>query len=171
MADKQAAKRLAARKNKTRTHIWYEVDTGGAIEKKDIPFDVGVMADLSGDQKRGSFREREFVEISDPGKFDDYLKKINPKLELELEFGEPGQEQVQKVTLSFDKMDVFKPGAILDQLAQQVPEVKKAKQLRRALEMLLEKVNVSPELGELVQSAMSDPSRISELAEKLQNES
>ena len=168
MATDLSAKRLAARKNKTRTHIWYEVDTGGALEKKDIPFDIGVMADLSGDQKRGNFREREFVEISDFGKFDDYIKKINPKLELDLEFGEPGKEQIQKVTLSFDKMDVFKPGAILNQLAQQVPEVKKAKLLRRALEMLLEQVNVSPELGELVQQAMSDPSRIPELADKLQ---
>lgn len=168
MADRLAAKRLAARKNKSRNPVWIEVDTAGAIEKRYLPFDIGVFADLAGDQKRGSLGEREFVEISDPDKFDEFLSEIKPKFKLELEYGEPGQEVVQKVTFSFDKMDLFKPGAILNQRAQQVPEVKKAKQLRSAIAMLLEKVDGSPELGELIQNAMRDPSKLQELAEKLQ---
>ena len=95
---KMAAKQVAAKKNKTRTHIWYEVETGGAIEKKDIPFDIAVMSDLSGDNAdKRDLRDRQFVEVSDPGKFDDLVKNIKPKLEVEVDFGEPGEETTQNV--------------------------------------------------------------------------
>ena len=66
MSKRLAAKQVAAKKNKTRTHIWYEVFTNGATEKKDIPFDIAVMSDLSGDKKpkdRGDLRDLSLIHI------------------------------------------------------------------------------------------------------------
>jgi type VI secretion system protein ImpB len=51
------------RVRKPRVHITYDVETEGAVEKKEIPFVVGVVADLSGNptEKLKSYKERKFV--------------------------------------------------------------------------------------------------------------
>src|SRR5271157_458055 len=64
-----------------RVHITYDVETGGAIEKKEIPFVAGVLADLSGnpDKPLPKIQDRNFVEI-DRDNFDKVLSKIGPRL-------------------------------------------------------------------------------------------
>ena len=120
-----ATKRLAAQKNKTRTHLFYEVHKGDVIEKKDIPFDIGVMFDGRGDaDAKFELDKREFVEIADPAKFNKLVENINPKLNLEIEFGEEGKEELQQVTLDFTDMSDFGPEAVLKELAKQVPSIK-----------------------------------------------
>ena len=171
MSKKLAAKQVAAKKNKTRTHIWYEVDTGGALEKKDIPFDIAVMSDLSGDnQNKKDFRDRQFVEVSDPAKFDDLVKNINPKIDLEIDFGEAGSETTEKVSLDISSMDDFGPEAVLDALAQQVPWVKEIKDLRSALVETRQNVNVSREFEAKLKEMLSDPDKLAQLKSELAKE-
>lgn len=170
MSSKLAAKKLAQRKNKTRTHIWYEVDTGGAIERKDIPFDIAVMSDLSGDQERGDFRDRKFIEVADPAKFDSLLKSIKPKLQLEVDFGEEGSETTQNINLDFKSMKDFTPKEILDQLEKQVPEVKAMADLRRVLMETRETVNVSREFEAKLKEILGNPERMAELKAELEKE-
>lgn len=171
MAKDLAAKRVAARKNKTRTHIWYEVEVGGALEKKDIPFDIAVMSDLSGDnQNKKDFRDRNFVEVSDPAKFDDLVKNINPKLDLEVDFGEPGAETTEKVTLDIKSMNDFGPEAVLKELSKQVPSVKALKELRDALVKTREQVNVSRDFEAKLKEMLGDPQKLAQLKNELERE-
>lgn len=168
---KMAAKQVAAKKNKTRTHIWYEVETGGAIEKKDIPFDIAVMSDLSGDnQDKRDLRDRQFVEVSDPGKFDDLVKNIKPKLDVEVDFGEPGSETTQTVSLDFKSMEDFGPEAILAAIAKQVPSVAAMKELREALLETRQKVNVSREFETKLKEMLSNPESLAALKSELDKE-
>src|SRR6185312_4687407 len=68
-----------------RVHIRYTVQTGNAIEKKELPLVVAVLADLSGasrsDPKRQKLRKREFVLINRKN-FDQVLSRIRPSLKL-----------------------------------------------------------------------------------------
>lgn len=170
-SSKMAAKQVAAKKNKTRTHIWYEVETGGAIEKKDIPFDIAVMSDLAGDNEdRRDLRDRQFVEVSDPAKFDDLVKNIKPKLDLEVDFGEPGNETTQNVSLNFKSMDDFSPEAVLAAIAQQVPSVAAMKDLREALLETRQKVNVSREFEKKLKDMLSNPESLAQLKSELDKE-
>lgn len=163
-----AAKQVAAKKNKTRTHIWYEVETGGAIEKKDIPFDIAVMSDLSGDNTtKRDLRDRQFVEVSDPAKFDDLVKNIKPKLDLELDFGEPGQETTQNVSLDFKSMEDFGPEAVLAALSKQVPSVGALKDLRDALLETRQNVNVNRDFEKKLKDMLGDPGKLAQLKSEL----
>ena len=47
MATKASITKKLGRVSPPRVHITYDVETGGAIEKREIPFVVGVLADLS----------------------------------------------------------------------------------------------------------------------------
>lgn len=78
----ESKQKWIGRNRPPRVHITYDVETGGAIEKTEIPFVVGVLANLSGDQKKPKkLGERKFVEI-DRDNFSDIMKTIAPRLEL-----------------------------------------------------------------------------------------
>ena len=66
-----------------RVHITYDVEIGSAIEKKELPFVVGVLADLSGTSEKPlpDLKLRKFVEV-DRDNFMDVMKIINPRLVL-----------------------------------------------------------------------------------------
>ena len=69
-----------------RVHITYDVETGGAIEMKELPFVVGILADLSGQPEvpLPRLKERKFVEI-DRDNFDEVLKGMKPRLALRVD--------------------------------------------------------------------------------------
>src|SRR5258708_31379752 len=78
---KDSLQKKLSRVRPPRVHITYDVETGGAIEKREIPFVVGVMADLSGqpDQPLPALKDRKFVEI-DKDNFDRVLGSMSPRL-------------------------------------------------------------------------------------------
>jgi len=168
---RKATDTIAVQKNKTRTHIWYEVETNGAIEVKDIPFDIGVMSDLSGDNEgKKDMRDREFIEISNPAKFDDVVKSIKPMLELELEFGEGEDKTIQKVDISFEELADFGPEAVLKKLAGQVSSVKELVDLRAALMETRQTVNVSRDFEKKLKEMLSNPETLKSLKQELDNQ-
>ena len=67
-------------------HITYDVEMGGAIQKKELPFVVGILADLSGKPAEAlpPLKERNFVEI-DRDNFNDVMASIAPRLALQVE--------------------------------------------------------------------------------------
>src|SRR5207237_10429175 len=69
------------RVRRPRVQITYDVETGGAMEKKELPFVVGVMADLSGQPKEAlkQLKDRKFVPV-DRDNFNEVLKKATPRL-------------------------------------------------------------------------------------------
>ena len=64
-----------------RVHVTYDVDVGDAIEKKELPFVMGVLGDFTGqpEQPLPKLKERRFVEVT-PDNFDSVLESMNPHL-------------------------------------------------------------------------------------------
>ena len=74
------------RVRKPRVHITYDVETNGAVEKKELPFVMGVMGDYSGDNtdNKKALRDRKFVQV-DRDNFNEALAKVNPKLNMKVD--------------------------------------------------------------------------------------
>ena len=89
-----------------RVQITYDVEIGDAIVKKELPFIVGILADLSGkpadDPQTKTFKERRFVEI-DRDNFDDIMASIEPKV------------KVGTVIYKFKSIEDFDPAKIIAQ--------------------------------------------------------
>jgi type VI secretion system protein ImpB len=100
-----------------RIQISYEVETGGAIEMKELPFLMGVMADLSGHaaEPLPRLKERKFVEIT-PDNFDDTLASMKPRLQLTVEnkLSEDADAPKLAVELNFRSMDDFSPEQVAE---------------------------------------------------------
>jgi len=129
------------RNRSPRVQITYDVEIGNAIEKQEIPFVAGIMADLSGfgdavPADRLALKDvgRSFVEI-DRDNFGDVLAKVAPKLT-----GIDGAldaEGKDADGLTFKSMDDFNPAA----LVQRVKSLKQLQDQRSALRDLLTKLD------------------------------
>lgn len=115
-----------------RVHVTYDVETGGAIETKELPFVMGVLADLSGEptQELPRLKDRRFVEIS-PDNFDDVLDSFKPHLNLTVDnkLTDDANPSKLKIGLDFKKLEDFEPA----QVARQVEPLKKLMDLREKL--------------------------------------
>jgi type VI secretion system protein ImpB len=116
-----------------RVHITYDVEIGDAIEKREIPFVVGVMADLSGQQEKPlpPLKDRKFVQI-DKDTFDDVMAKINPRLAFKVENRLKEDGDPLGVELRFKSMADLEPAAV----ARQVPALRRLLEARSALQNL-----------------------------------
>src|SRR6201982_2387985 len=95
-----------------RVQITYDVEVGGAIEIKELPFVVGVLGDFTGnpEQPLPKLKERKFVE-GNPDNFDSVLEGMKPHLAFAVEnklSEDPNGPQL-KVDLHFKKMEDFEP--------------------------------------------------------------
>ena len=115
-----------------RVHITYDVETGGAIEKKELPFVMGVFGDFTGmpEEPLPRLKDRKFVEIN-PDNFDSVLAAMKPHLAFSVEnklSDDPDAGQL-KVDLRFKSLDDFEP----TQVARQVKPLKELLDLRTKL--------------------------------------
>ena len=101
-----------------RVHIGYDVETGGAMVTRELPFVVGVLADLSGSPAAPAraLKDRQFRRI-DRDNFDDVLKQIAPRLALEVPNRLGGDGPMLKVDIAFESRSDFEPAAV----ARKVP--------------------------------------------------
>ena len=95
-----------------RVHITYDVETGGAIELKELPFVVGVVGDFTGQptEPLPKLKDRKFIEVN-PDNFDTVLEGMKPHLAFSVEnklSDEPDAANL-KVDLNFKSMDDFEP--------------------------------------------------------------
>jgi type VI secretion system protein ImpB len=134
-----------------RVNILYEVYTGGVKEERELPFVVGVLADLSGnpDTPLPRLGDRKFVEI-DKNNFDSVLAAVRPRIKIDVpntlqEEGAPSRLGVE-VTIS--RLEDLEP----EPLARQIPELRELLEGRDRLADLLAKAELSPRFGE----ALSD---------------
>lgn len=152
-----------ARVRPPRVHIAYEVETGGAMQMKELPFVTGVMSDLAGHQKRDTkLKDRKFVDI-DRDNFDQVLKGIAPKLEFKVDNKLSGDGGEMGVSLNFEKLDDFSP----TQVARQVEPMAKLLELRQQLVDLKNRVDSNDRLGELLNEMLTNEDLRKKLKEKL----
>ena len=136
-----------------RVHITYDVEVGGAIELKELPFVVGVLGDFSGkpEQPLPRLRDRKFIEI-DRDNFDQVLAGVKPRLAYRVANKLEDNDTSMAVELRFNKMEDFEP----DQLAQQVGPLRKLVEGRQRLSDLLSKLDGNDRLEELLQDVIQN---------------
>ena len=137
-----------------RVQITYDVETGGAIEMKELPFVVGVMADLSGKPETplGPLKDpkRKFVEI-DRDTFNDVMKGITPRVAYQVENKLSPDGGKIGVELRFNHLDDFSPEAV----ANQVEPLKRLVEVRKQLTALLAKTDGNDSLSEKLQEILT----------------
>ena len=133
-----------------RVQITYDVEIGDAVEKKELPLVVGLMADLSGKPLTPlpKLKERRFVEI-DRDNFDSVMGKIAPRLDLSVADTLKGEGNL-KIELYFKEFGDFHPEAIVNQ----VPRLAKLLEARQQLRDLLAKLDGNDELDDLLESVV-----------------
>lgn len=152
-----------------RVQITYDVEIGDAIETKELPFVVAVMADLAGDSEPKKYSERKFTQI-DKESFDDIMSAMSPSLNLVVDNKMDDKSDKIPVELQFNKLGDFDPGAFIGQ----VPKIQEVYQKRRALNALLSEIFVNEELtaalNEMIKDADDDKAlqdAINELQKKM----
>src|SRR3990172_10136732 len=102
MAKKESIQHRLDRVRPPRVHITYDVEVGGAIEMKELPFVVGVLADLSGkpEETLPRLKDRKLVEI-DRDNFNAVLKGTKPRLAYRVDNRLTGDDTKLNVELRF----------------------------------------------------------------------
>jgi type VI secretion system protein ImpB len=143
-----------------RVQITYDVEIGGAIEKKELPLVIGVLADLSGkpDTALPKLKERGFVEI-DRDNFNDVLASIAPRLAFAVENKLANDGSYINSELRFRSIDDFSP----ENLVQQVAPLKKLFDARNRLSDLLAKLDGNDDLDGALQNIVADPDSLKKI--------
>jgi type VI secretion system protein ImpB len=148
-----------------RVQITYDVETGGAIEKKELPLVVGVMADLAGkpDGPVVPIKHRKFVEI-DRDNFNDVMASIGPRLAFAVENKLVDDNTKMNVELRFKKFDDLRPESIV----QQVESLKKLFDARQRLNDLIGKLDGNDDLAALLQQVAASTDQQQEVKKAME---
>ncbi|WDE14137.1 type VI secretion system contractile sheath small subunit [Thalassomonas haliotis] len=142
-----------------RVQIEYDVELYGAEKKVQIPFVMGVLADLSGKPEEAlpAISERKALEI-DVDNFDDRLKSVKPRVAFRVPNTMTGEGELS-VDVSFESMDDFSPAAI----AAKVDGLKDLFKARQQLANLITYMDGKEGAEELIQKAIADPALLEAL--------
>jgi len=159
MAKKKSSQKFIARNRAPRVQIEYDVELYGAEKKINLPFVMGVMADLSGKPAEGlpSVADRKFLEI-DVDNFDERLKAMKPRVAFQVPNTLTGEGNIS-VDLTFESMDDFSPAAV----AQKVEALNKLLQARTELSNLLSYMDGKSGAEELLAKALKDKALLNAL--------
>lgn len=143
-----------------RVQITYDVEIGNAIEKKELPLVVGILADLSGKptQPLPKIGERRFTEI-DRDNFNAVLASIGPRVALQVDNTLSSDGSKLNVELNFRHFDDFDPVNIVNQV---VP-LRRLFEARQRLRDLLTKLDGNDELDQLLQDVVSSTEGLQEI--------
>lgn len=149
-----------SRVRKPRVHITYDVETEGAMVKKELPFVVGVMGDFSGNNSDSPkpLKDRRFIQI-DRDNFDDVMRRMSPKLRLKVDNKLSDDDSQMAVELAFNSMDDFQPAAVVSQ----VEPLRELMETRNKLRDLMTKVDRSEELEELLERVLNNSDDLQKL--------
>jgi type VI secretion system protein ImpB len=149
-----------------RVNISYDVEVGDAIEMRELPFVMGVLADLTGQPvgEQPRLKDRKFVEVT-PDNFDDVLKSMKPHLSFKVDNKLSDSPEATKigVDLNFQSMDDFSP----ERVAQQVDPLKKLLELRQQLADLRGSLQGNDKLDEILQATLNDADKMAQLKKEV----
>jgi len=157
---KQSSQKFIARNRAPRVQIEYDLEVYGAEKKINLPFVMGVMADLSGKPAEAlpAVADRKFLEI-DIDNFDDRLKAMKPRVAFNVPNTLTGEGNLA-VDITFESMDDFSPAAI----ARKVDSLNKLLTARTQLANLLSYMDGKGGAEELMAKALNDPTLLQALA-------
>ena len=156
----QSSQKFIARNRAPRVQIEYDVELYGAEKKIQLPFVMGVFADLSGKptEPLTPVADRKFLDI-DADNFDDRMKAIKPRVAFQIPNTLTGEGNLS-VDISFDSMDDFSPAAV----ARKVDALNKLLQARQQLSNLVTYMDGKTGAEELIAKALNDPALLQTLA-------
>lgn len=164
MPSKESLQHKLDRVRPPRVQITYDVEVGGAIELKELPFVVGVMGDFVGkpEEPLPALKNRKFVEI-DPDNFNQVLSGMKPRLAYSIENKLQDDGSKLGVDLKFNSIEDFEP----DQIVQQVEPLRKLVEARQKLSDLRSKMDGNEKLENLLEGIISDVDKQKELSAAL----
>ena len=156
----QSSQKFIARNRAPRVQIEYDVEVYGAEKKVQIPFVMGVMADLSGKPENPlpAVAERKFLEI-DVDNFNDRLKATKPRVAFQVPNTLTGDGNLS-VDITFESMDDFSPAAV----ARKVGALRKLLEARTQLSNLVTYMDGKTGAEQLIAKTMQDPALLQALA-------
>lgn len=157
---KGSSQKFIARNRAPRVQIEYDVELYGAQKTIQLPFVMGVMADLSG--KNGTelpgVADRKFTQV-DVDNFDDFLKAQKPRVAFQVPNTLTGEGNIA-VDVTFESMEDFSPAAV----ARKVEALRKLLDARTQLSNLLSYMDGKSNAEELLQKVLKDPTLLQALA-------
>ena len=168
MAKESVHKKLE-RVRPPRVHVTYDVEVGDAIEVKELPFVMGVLADLSGQpaEPLPRLKDRRFVEIT-PDNFDSVLESMRPHTAFSVEnkLSDDAEAGQLKVDLNFRSLEDFEP----EQVARQVRPLKELLDLRTKLSDLRGTLQTNEKLDEVLMEAIGNTEKLGKIKDELEKE-
>jgi len=164
MPSKESLQHKLDRVRPPRVQITYDVEVGGAIELKELPFVVGVMGDFVGkpEEPLPALKNRKFVEI-DPDNFNQVMAGMKPRLAYSIENKLQDDGSKLGVDLKFNSIEDFEP----DNIVQQVEPLRKLIEARQKLSDLRSKMDGNEKLENLLEGIISDTDKQKQLSESL----
>jgi type VI secretion system protein ImpB len=164
MPKKESLQHKIDRVRPPRVQITYDVEIGGAIELKELPFVVGVMGDFVGkpEEPLPAFKNRKFVEI-DPDNFDQVMAGMAPRLAFTVDNKLQDDGSKMGAELRFNSIEDFEP----DRVVQQIEPLRKLVEARQKLSDLLSKMDGNEKLESLLEDVMSNADKQKQLSDAL----
>lgn len=164
MPKKESIQHKIDRIRPPRVQITYDVEVGGALELKELPFVVGVLGDFVGkpEEPLPGVKQRKFVEV-DRDNFDQVLAGMKPRLAFTTENKLQDDGSKMGVELKFNSMEDFEP----DQVVQQVEPLRKLVEARGKLSDLLSKMDGNDKLETMLNEIISNQDKQKELSDAL----
>jgi len=161
---KESQQHKLDRVRKPRVHLTYDVTIGGAIQEKELPLVVGVMADLSGkpDVPLPKLDKRSFVEI-DRVNFDKVMAGMKPRLAFQVNNLIENNSTKFGVELRFNRMEDFEP----EQVALQVEPLRQLLERRQRLQHLRDKLDSQRNLEPLLQQVIGNTDTMKKLSDEI----
>ena len=167
MAKKDSIQKRLDKVRPPRVQLTYDVEIGDSIEKKELPFVVGVLGDFSGqvdpDKPLPKVKDRKFVSV-DLDNFDDVMSGMAPKASYRVKnkLSQDGGEFA--VNLEFNKLDDFRPEAVVEQ----VEPLKKLLEARSKLSDLRNKLAGNEKLDALLGEVLNSTEQMAKLQREAQ---
>lgn len=164
MPSKESIQHKIDRVRPPRVQITYDVEVGGAIELKELPFVVGVMGDFVGkpEEPLPAIKNRKFVEI-DPDNFNQVLAGMKPRVAFSVENKLQDDGSKLGVDLKFNNIEDFEP----DNIVQQVDPLRKLVEARQKLSDLRSKMDGNEKLENMLNDIIADADKQKQLSDAL----
>lgn len=164
MPKKESLQHKIERVRPPRVNITYDVEVGGAIEMKELPFVLGVMGDFVGkpEEPLPAFKQRKFVEI-DPDNFNQVMAGMKPRVAFNVDNKLQNDGSKVGVELKFNSIEDFDP----DNVVQQVEPLRQLVEARQKLSDLLSKMDGNEKLENILNDVISNADKQKALSSEL----
>ena len=163
MSKKESIQKRLEKVRPPRVQLTYDVEKGDAIEQKELPFVVGVVADLSGQSEvpQPKLRDRKFVNV-DRDNFDDVMSAVEPRAAFQVPNTLTEEGGRFGVDLKFRSLEDFAPEAVVNQ----IEPLRQLLEARSKLADLRNKLAGNDKLEDLLSDVLNNTEALQKLGAK-----